>query len=94
MKSRRVRAIVKGRVQGVAFRAYTQEHANRLGLGGWVRNRPDGTVEVEAEGDEERLRALIEWLWKGPPAARVDGVQVEWLDGSAQEGDGRFRIRH
>jgi acylphosphatase len=56
---KRIRAVVQGRVQGVFFRAYTQEEAQRLGLVGWVRNRPDGTVEAVAEGEAERIDQLF-----------------------------------
>lgn len=76
---KRIHAIVKGHVQGVGFRYFVQRHAQRLGIAGWVRNRADGTVEVEAEGDEEALRQLIKLLHQGPPMAFVDSVQVAWM---------------
>jgi acylphosphatase len=82
---RRVHCIVSGVVQGVGFRWSTQREAVRLGAVGWVRNRPDDTVEVLAEGEEAVLVALVEWLQRGPRGARVDGVQVEW-----GEGEGAF----
>ena len=69
-------AIVHGRVQGVTFRHYTAREAVRLALRGWVRNLPDGTVEVKAAGDAASLDALLSWLHHGPPAARVDRVEV------------------
>jgi acylphosphatase len=72
-----VRYLVAGRVQGVFFRAATAEHAGRLALGGWAKNLPDGRVEVVAAGTTEALMELAAWLWQGPPAARVDSVQVE-----------------
>ena len=65
---------VSGRVQGVFFRDSTQREAQRLGLHGFVRNRLDGTVEVAVCGPESRVAELVSWLWKGPPAARVDAV--------------------
>lgn len=71
----RRRFIVRGRVQGVFFRAATAEQARRLGLDGYARNRADGTVEVEAEGGEAALQALERWLWQGPPLARVEVVE-------------------
>jgi len=74
---RRVRAIVNGRVQGVAFRASTVEQAREHGLTGWVRNLADGSVELEAQGDEVRVQALLAWCAHGPPAARVTNVTVE-----------------
>ncbi len=76
---RRVRAIVSGRVQGVSYRAATADEAQRLGVTGWVRNRRDGTVELEAEGNPEQIAALLAWCEAGPPASRVSGVAVEEL---------------
>jgi acylphosphatase len=78
--SRAVRCIVTGRVQGVFYRAATAEQAVRLALGGWVRNLPDGSVEIVAAGSEDALAALTQWLWQGPPAARVTTVRIEvWV---------------
>ncbi|HEX4451862.1 MAG TPA: acylphosphatase, partial [Kofleriaceae bacterium] len=71
---RRVRAIVTGRVQGVSFRATACGEARRLGVVGWVRNLPDGSVELEAEGDDDRVAALLAWCDHGPPGARVANV--------------------
>jgi acylphosphatase len=71
-----VRARVSGRVQGVSFRWYTEEQARRLGVTGWVRNEPDGTVLVHAEGDDEAVDALIAWCHDGPSLARVRAVAV------------------
>lgn len=73
---RRVHALVTGRVQGVSFRAGTQHEARRLGLSGWVRNLPDGRVEFEAEGPTADIEALLQWARSGPPAARVDELDV------------------
>lgn len=69
---------VRGSVQGVFFRASTRSRARALGLSGWVRNLPDGDVEVLAQGAEPRVRELIEWLQRGPQFARVHSVDVEW----------------
>ncbi len=66
-----------GIVQGVAFRASTAAVAQRLGLAGWVRNLVDGRVELEAEGPAGVVAQLLAWCAHGPPAARVDGVEVE-----------------
>jgi acylphosphatase len=74
-----VRAIVRGRVQGVGYRASTAHEARRLGLSGWVRNLPDGTVEVEARGPVAAADALVGWLAQGPRGARVTGVDVQDL---------------
>jgi len=68
--------VVRGLVQGVGFRHHTKVRARELGLVGWVRNRPDGSVEVWAEGDAGRVAELDRWLRIGPPAARVDEVEV------------------
>ncbi len=78
-EARALRAVVHGRVQGVGFRWSTVREARSLGLSGAVANRPDGTVEVVAEGDVTRLVRLVTWLEKGPPGARVSSVDVEWL---------------
>lgn len=67
---------VRGRVQGVFFRQSTRQEARRLGLTGTVRNNPDGTVTIEAEGPAEVLDQLAAWCHHGPPAARVDEVTV------------------
>lgn len=73
----RVRARVTGRVQGVWYRGSTRSRAAELGLSGWVRNEIDGSVALEAEGSEAQVSQLIEWCKKGPPAARVNGVDVQ-----------------
>ncbi|MCG8510271.1 MAG: acylphosphatase [Rhodospirillales bacterium] len=69
-----VRVIVEGRVQGVWFRAWTQEQATRLGLDGWVRNRADGSVEALIHGPKAVVNDLLDALWEGPPSSRVDRV--------------------
>jgi acylphosphatase len=74
----RFRAIVSGRVQGVGYRASAAHEARRLGLDGWVRNRPDGTVEVDAQGDRTALEAFLVYLRQGPAGARVKLVDVDW----------------
>lgn len=74
-----LRCRVSGRVQGVWFRASTQQQAERLGISGSARNLFDGDVEVIACGEEAALNALREWLWQGPAHAQVDGVQCEPL---------------
>lgn len=68
--------LVSGRVQGVGFRWYARAKAEELGLAGWVRNLPDGRVEAWLEGEEEAVRAMLAWLAKGPPAARVTNVEA------------------
>lgn len=75
---RRVSAHVTGLVQGVSFRYYTRREAMGLGLKGWVRNERDGSVQIVAEGSEATLEALLTFLEKGSPAARVSQVSVRW----------------
>ena len=74
----RARVIVTGIVQGVFFRVETKRAANRIGVVGWVRNRPEGTVEAVFEGDREKVEAAINWCRKGPPSGRVDDISVTW----------------
>jgi acylphosphatase len=68
---------VHGRVQGVFYRQSTRTEARRLGLSGTVRNNPDGTVTIEAEGPADALNALEAWCHQGPPAAKVSNVEVQ-----------------
>lgn len=82
---------IHGRAQGVFFRQSACQEAQRLGLAGYARNNPDGTVTLEAEGPAEALAALEAWCQHGPPAARVDRVAVE--TGPAQ-GYTKFEVRH
>ena len=89
---KRVHAVVRGLVQGVSFRATTRREAARLALSGWVRNRSDGAVELEAQGPGARVDALIAWCRVGPPAAEVAGVEVEPIAPIAGERD--FAIRY
>lgn len=88
----RLHAIVHGMVQGVNFRAYTVREAQRLGLTGWVRNRPDGTVETVAEGPREALEAFLEFLFTGSPSASVDKVTPTWGQATGEFDD--FRVRY
>lgn len=68
---------VRGRVQGVFYRASMREEARKLGLTGWVRNRTDGTVEALVQGDAAQIDALVAWARMGPPAAAVERVDAE-----------------
>ncbi len=70
------RLIVRGRVQGVFYRGWTVERARAAGITGWVRNRPDGTVEIHAEGAAAVIESLVAACHDGPPAARVTAVEV------------------
>jgi acylphosphatase len=78
MANKRVQLIVKGRVQGVFFRASAQREARRLGVTGWVKNRADGSIEIVAEGEEDAIKEFVGWSNHGPTAARVDQVDVRW----------------
>jgi acylphosphatase len=75
----RAHLTVRGRVQGVYYRASTVYEAQNLGVTGWVQNSPDGSVAVMAEGEKSRIEDLIAWCQRGPRGARVESVGVEWL---------------
>jgi acylphosphatase len=85
----RKRVIVRGRVQGVGFRWSAQAQAERLGVAGYARNLPDGTVQAELEGTEDAVRRMLDWLHHGPPYAEVDGIEVTDLDTTERDDDGR-----
>ena len=87
----RVRLVIEGRVQGVFFRASTAQEAQRLAVTGWVRNCPDGSVEVVAEGLKSKVAELISWCHHGPPGAMVSRVR-QHLEAFGNEFD-RFGIR-
>jgi len=87
----RLRLLVHGRVQGVFFRQAAAEEARSLGLRGWVKNLPDGDVEMVAEGPRRELKILAAWANQGPRMARVAGVEEEWSDYRGEEGS--FAIR-
>jgi len=78
--------VVRGRVQGVGYRAFVEDEALRLGLEGWVRNRRDGTVEAVFSADDQKVAAMIEACRRGPSAARIEAVDVE-------EGDSKLLAR-
>ena len=86
---RRARVRVTGLVQGVYFRAETEARARSLGLAGWVRNVPDGSVEAVFEGDGARVESMVAWCARGPSGAVVDAVDVEWSEAEGLEG---FRV--
>ena len=89
----RVRLRISGRVQGVYYRGATMAEAHRLGVSGWVRNLPDGSVEALLEGVPEAVRTLISWCRVGPPGAVVTGVQESREPASGDPLRG-FRIVH
>ena len=76
---------ISGRVQGVFYRASTQQEALRLGLSGWVKNLPDGRVEAYAVGPLKSLQSLHTWCQQGPPQARVDQVETQWGPPTSEE---------
>lgn len=84
MQAVRAHVFVRGRVQGVCFRAYTCETANALGVTGWVRNLHDGRVEAVFEGPRDRVEKAVEWCRHGPPAAMVVGVDLSWEAATGQ----------
>lgn len=89
--SERLTLRIRGRVQGVSYRARTHACATQLALRGWVRNRDDGSVELVAEGPRERLQALLEWCKTGPPHARVDALEPHWSSATGEFA--RFEIQ-
>jgi len=78
VKKIRVHVLIKGRVQGVFFRAETRREAIQLGVKGWVRNTWGRDVEAVFEGEEETVKRIIAWCHKGPPAAGVERVEEKW----------------
>ena len=81
---KRVTAQVKGRVQGVSFRYNSQLLARKMGLSGWIRNEPDGSVYVLAEGPRPVLEEFIEYLSRGPRSAKVESLITNWSDASGE----------
>lgn len=77
MPHSRLHLYIHGRVQGVNFRYYARQRAQSLGLAGWVRNCPDGTVEAVVEGREDAVEQFLSWAHEGPSAARVERVDVD-----------------
>lgn len=80
MAKARAHVVISGRVQGVFFRAHTRDIATKFNVNGWVKNRDDGKVEALLEGDEENVKAVLDWCQDGPPSARVSGVDTKWED--------------
>ncbi len=87
-----VKATVHGHVQGIGFRYFTARYAGKLSLTGYVTNLPDSTVEIEAEGERDRLKELVEYLEVGTLGARVERVDINWSDYSGKYTD--FSVRH
>ena len=86
----RCHLIISGRVQGVCYRMYARDEAMRLELTGWVKNKPDGTVEIMAEGKSEQLCKLLAWCLSGPPMAIVTSVKDNFS--AAQDNSNSFNI--
>jgi acylphosphatase len=82
----RARVVISGRVQGVYFRASTEDEARSHGLTGWVRNTRAGEVEAVFEGERTAVEAMIAWCHRGPPAARVTNVTVTWEEPRGERG--------
>ena len=91
-KHLRAHAVISGRVQGVFFRASTQEAAAECGVTGWVRNKSDGTVEAMFEGEEDQVYSILEWCKKGSPSSEVEHVAVNWGDYTGEFE--RFDVRY
>ncbi len=87
----RTRAHVRitGRVQGVGFRFFATSHASRHAVTGWVRNRPDGSVEIEAEGSRGNVDAFLAEIRRGPRFGNVDGCDIDWID---PRGESTFEV--
>ncbi len=78
MALKRIHLVIRGRVQGVYYRASAVREAKRLGLTGWVKNRQDTAVEVVAEGEEDQVKDFLAWAQHGPSTARVDKIDTRW----------------
>lgn len=88
---KKVNIHVSGRVQGVFYRTSTKDKALELGIKGWIMNKPDGSVYIEAEADESVLDQFIEWCKKGPMMARIDNINVSH---QSTEGFSSFEVRY
>jgi acylphosphatase len=86
---RRAHVRIRGRVQGVFFRAEARTRAESLGLAGWVRNCPDGTVEAVFEGEPQRVETIVEWCRRGPSGAYVESVDLAEEEPAGERG---FRV--
>lgn len=89
--ARAVAVRVTGRVQGVSYRWTAAQEAERLGLSGWVRNEPDGSVAAHLEGPDEQVEVMLDWCRHGPTGARVDDVAVSDAEPAGAEG---FRVAY
>ena len=83
---KRAHLFIKGKVQGVFFRANTVEKAKETGVNGWVKNLPDGRVEAVFEGSSEEVQEMIDWCTEGPEAASVESIDIQWEEPDNVEG--------
>jgi acylphosphatase len=90
MNDTRVLVRIRGRVQGVFFREETRRRAESLGIAGWIRNRPDGSVEAAFEGEGERVESMVEWCKRGPRGAMVESVEAAQEPPTGERG---FEVR-
>ena len=81
---RRIHLTIYGKIQGVLFRSSTRFQARNLQLTGWTRNNTNGTVEIVAEGEEDKLKELMRWCARGPQRASVEKVETKWLPYKAE----------
>ena len=88
----RAHVFISGRVQGIFFRSETRNEAKKHGVSGWVRNLPDGKVEAVFEGEEKSVKELVEFCRRGPPGARVTGVDIIWENYTGEFGN--FEVRY
>lgn len=88
--TKRARVVVRGHVQGVFFRSDARDRAQSLHVAGWIRNVPDGTVEAVFEGDPGQVESMVEWCRRGPSAAQVENLDVDWEEPSGESG---FAVR-
>jgi acylphosphatase len=88
-----LKACVRGHVQGVGFRVFIRSRAWRLGIRGYARNMPDGTVQIVATGDRAALDSLLQEVWRGPAGAHVTAVDSEWQPGELPALTSKFEVR-
>jgi acylphosphatase len=92
MSQARAHVLISGRVQGVFFRAYTQDAARERRIKGWVMNTRDGRVEAVLEGDKEKVEDMVRWCHRGSPMSHVTGVSVDWEEYTGEFSD--FSVRY
>jgi acylphosphatase len=86
MERVRAHVLISGRVQGVSFRAYARDRARAIGVGGWIRNLPDGRVEAIFEGTRSTVQQMVSWCYSGPILATVEKVELTWEQPTGKEG--------